>query len=33
MDYQEIRDLIANARKVTPVRAFVRHEGELEVEG
>ncbi|HET9984023.1 MAG TPA: 2,3,4,5-tetrahydropyridine-2,6-dicarboxylate N-acetyltransferase [Longimicrobiales bacterium] len=33
MNYQEIRDLIANARKVTPVRAFVRHGGELDVEG
>ncbi|HEX9108014.1 MAG TPA: 2,3,4,5-tetrahydropyridine-2,6-dicarboxylate N-acetyltransferase [Longimicrobiales bacterium] len=32
MDYQEIRDLIANARKVTPVTVYVRHEGELEVE-
>jgi tetrahydrodipicolinate N-acetyltransferase len=31
MDYQEIRDLIANARKRTPVTVFVRHEGELEV--
>jgi tetrahydrodipicolinate N-acetyltransferase len=29
MDYQEIRDLIANARKRTPVTAFVRHDGEL----
>ena len=29
MDYQEIRDLIANARKTTPVTAFVRHRGEL----
>lgn len=25
MDYQEIRDLIANAKKKTPVQAFVRH--------
>lgn len=25
MDYQEIRDLIANARKVTPVTVYVRH--------
>lgn len=32
MDYQEIRDLIANARKVTPVTVHVRHEGELEVD-
>jgi tetrahydrodipicolinate N-acetyltransferase len=30
MDYQEIRDLIANARKRTPVTVFVRHDGELE---
>jgi tetrahydrodipicolinate N-acetyltransferase len=30
MDYQEIRDLIAHARKRTPVTVFVRHEGELE---
>ncbi len=32
MDYQEIRDLIANARKVTPVTVYVRHEGALEAE-
>jgi tetrahydrodipicolinate N-acetyltransferase len=31
MDYQEIRDLIANARKRTPVTVHVRHEGELDV--
>ncbi len=31
MDYQEIRDLIASAKKLTPVTAFVRHEGELKV--
>ncbi len=31
MDYQEIRDLIANARKRTPVTCHVRHEGELDV--
>jgi tetrahydrodipicolinate N-acetyltransferase len=31
MDYQEIRDLIANARKRTPVTVFVRHDGELDV--
>lgn len=31
MDYQEIRDLIANARKRTPVTAYVRHDGTLEV--
>jgi tetrahydrodipicolinate N-acetyltransferase len=30
VDYQEIRDLIANARKRTPVTLFVRHEGSLE---
>ena len=29
MDYQEIRDLIANARKRTPVTVHVRHEGEF----
>ncbi len=29
MDYQEIRDLIANARKKTPVTVFVRHDGEM----
>jgi tetrahydrodipicolinate N-acetyltransferase len=32
MDYQKIRDLIANARKQTPVTVHVRHEGELDVE-
>jgi 2,3,4,5-tetrahydropyridine-2,6-dicarboxylate N-acetyltransferase len=32
MDYQEIRDLIANAKKTTPVTAFVRHRGDLRVE-
>jgi tetrahydrodipicolinate N-acetyltransferase len=32
MDYQEIRDLIANARKRTPVTVFLRHEGALETE-
>ncbi|HUF49700.1 MAG TPA: 2,3,4,5-tetrahydropyridine-2,6-dicarboxylate N-acetyltransferase [Longimicrobiales bacterium] len=31
MDYQEIRDLIANAHKRTPVTVFVRHTGELAV--
>jgi 2,3,4,5-tetrahydropyridine-2,6-dicarboxylate N-acetyltransferase len=31
MDYQEIRDLIANARKKTPVQAFVRHRHVLEL--
>lgn len=31
MDYQEIRDLIANARKKTPVTCYVRHDGELDV--
>jgi tetrahydrodipicolinate N-acetyltransferase len=30
MDYQEIRDLIANARKRTPVTVHVRHDGELD---
>lgn len=32
MDYETIRDIIANARKKTPVRVYVRHEGELELE-
>lgn len=32
MDYQQIRDLIANARKRTPVTAYVRHDGSLEAE-
>ena len=32
MDYQQIRDLIANAKKKTPVTAFVRHTGELTVQ-
>ncbi len=32
MDYQEIRDLIANAKKSTPVTVHVRHDGTLEVE-
>lgn len=31
MDYQQIRDLISNARKRTPVTVFVRHEGVLDV--
>ncbi len=31
MDYREIRDLIANAKKSTPVTVHVRHEGALEV--
>jgi tetrahydrodipicolinate N-acetyltransferase len=31
MDYQQIRDLIANAKKKTPVRAYLRHDGELDV--
>jgi tetrahydrodipicolinate N-acetyltransferase len=29
MDYQEIRDLIANARKRTPVTLYIRHTDEL----
>jgi tetrahydrodipicolinate N-acetyltransferase len=33
MDYREIRDLIANAKKTTPVTAFVRHDGELRAAG
>jgi tetrahydrodipicolinate N-acetyltransferase len=32
MDYQEIRDLIANARKRTPVTVYVRHDGDLPTE-
>ena len=32
MDYQTIRDLIANARKKTPVRVWIRHDGPLDVE-
>src|SRR5690606_13579161 len=32
MDYQEIRDLIAHARKRTPVTCYVRHDGELSVD-
>ncbi|MGQ0561945.1 MAG: 2,3,4,5-tetrahydropyridine-2,6-dicarboxylate N-acetyltransferase [Gemmatimonadota bacterium] len=31
MDYRQIRDLIANARKRTPVIAYVKHDRELEV--
>ena len=31
MDYEQIRDIIANARKKTPVTVHVRHDGELEV--
>ena len=33
MDYETIRDLIANARKKTPVRVWIRHERALELEG
>lgn len=33
MDYEEIRDAIANARKRTPVRVLVRHDGELDADG
>lgn len=29
MDYEKIRDLIANAHKKTPVKVYVRHEGDL----
>ena len=32
MDYETIRDIIANARKKTPVRVWIRHEGPLDVE-
>ena len=31
MDYQEIRDLIANAKKKTPVHVYVRHNGDLSI--
>jgi tetrahydrodipicolinate N-acetyltransferase len=31
MDYQKIRDMIANSRKRTPVTVFVRHDGPLDV--
>jgi tetrahydrodipicolinate N-acetyltransferase len=32
MDYEQISDIIANARKSTPVTVFVRHEGTLDME-
>ena len=32
MDYQTIRDLIANARKKTPVHVWIRHDGALDVD-
>ncbi len=32
MDYETIRDIIANAQKKTPVRVLVRHDGELELD-
>ena len=32
MDYEQIRDIIASARKKTPVTVYVRHDGELEVD-
>jgi tetrahydrodipicolinate N-acetyltransferase len=32
MDYEKIRDIIANARKKTPVTVHIRHEGELSIE-
>ncbi|HEX6559080.1 MAG TPA: 2,3,4,5-tetrahydropyridine-2,6-dicarboxylate N-acetyltransferase [Longimicrobiales bacterium] len=31
MDYQEIRDLIANAKKRTPVVAYLRHRSDLDI--
>ncbi len=31
MNYEEIRDLIANAKKKTPVTVYVRHDGELDI--
>src|SRR5262245_4888858 len=33
MDYQEIRDLIANAKKKTPVIAYVRHDADIAAAG
>ena len=32
MDYQQIRDLIANAKKSTPVTVYLRHNDELRVD-
>ena len=32
MDYQQIRDIIANAKKSTPVTVYVRHDGPLAVD-
>jgi tetrahydrodipicolinate N-acetyltransferase len=32
MDYQQIRDIIANSTKKTPVTVHIRHDGPLEVE-
>lgn len=32
MDYQQIRDIIANSRKSTPVTVYVRHDGPLAAE-
>lgn len=32
MDYERIRDIIANARKRTPVTVYVRHDGDLAAE-
>lgn len=32
MDYEQIRDIIANARKRTPVTVHIRHDGPLRVE-
>jgi tetrahydrodipicolinate N-acetyltransferase len=32
MDYEKIRDIIANSRKQTPVTVYVRHDGPLEAE-
>lgn len=31
MDYQEIRDLIANAKKKTPVHVYIRHRSDLQI--
>jgi tetrahydrodipicolinate N-acetyltransferase len=32
MDYQQIRDIIANSKKSTPVTVHIRHDGPLDVE-
>jgi tetrahydrodipicolinate N-acetyltransferase len=32
VDYEKIRDIIANARKRTPVRAYIRHDSPLDLD-